>query len=163
MDTELPGGMQPEAMGAPAAGATLWANSMAWRALVISSCLLTSLAISAPLVLPVLKDAAATQNCKLSISTTPTHAVARVTGFVAEDEALAIKSEVEARVGAKESPKYATQRRVWTTGLHSSFTTTAAVPDGMAPKIGDVVELNSRYRDPSLPCSFVPWTINRVF
>jgi hypothetical protein len=163
MDTQLPGQMQPEASGMPDASAMLWSNSMAWRTLVLSSCLLTALAISAPLVLPVLKDASATHNCKLSIGAAPTHVLVRVTGFVPEEEALAIRSDVETQLGGKESPKYAAQRRVWTIGLHSSFTTTAAVPDGMAPKVGDVVELNSRYRDPGLPCNFVPWTINRVF
>ena len=28
-------------------------------------------------------------------------------------------------------------------------------------KVGDLVELNTRYRDQSLPCHFVPWTISR--
>jgi hypothetical protein len=163
MDTQLQGQMQPEASGTPDASALLWSNSMAWRTLVISSFLLTSLAISAPLVLPVLKDASETHNCKLSISTTPTHVFVRVTGFVPEDEKLAIRSLIEAQVGGKESPKYATQRRVFTIGLRSAFTTSAVVPDGMEVKVGDAVELNSRYRDPSLPCSYVPWTINRAF
>jgi hypothetical protein len=31
----------------------------------------------------------------------------------------------------------------------------------MTVKIGDVVEVGTRYRDPSLPCSFIPWIINR--
>jgi hypothetical protein len=38
----------------------------------------------------------------------------------------------------------------------------AAVPEHMSVKIGDTVELNSRYRDPTLPCHFIPWTINRL-
>src|ERR1700674_4532916 len=37
----------------------------------------------------------------------------------------------------------------------------AAVPEHMTVKIGDLVEVNTRYRDPSLPCNFVPWIIDR--
>ena len=38
----------------------------------------------------------------------------------------------------------------------------AVVPQNTAVKIGDLVELDGRYRDQSLPCHFFPWTINRV-
>jgi hypothetical protein len=38
----------------------------------------------------------------------------------------------------------------------------AAVPEYMTVKVCDLVEVNSRYRDPSLPCHFIPWTINRL-
>jgi len=38
----------------------------------------------------------------------------------------------------------------------------AAIPEQMTVKIGDVVELNTRYRDASLPCHFIPWMINRI-
>jgi hypothetical protein len=38
----------------------------------------------------------------------------------------------------------------------------AAVPENLDVKIGDVVELNSRYRDPGLPCHFIPWTIDHL-
>jgi hypothetical protein len=154
--------MQPEASATPDAGAMLWSNSTPWRMLVISSCLLTSLAISAPLMLPALQDASEAANCKLAIGTIPTHVFARVTGFVAQDEVPAIRSRVQAQVGGKESPQYLTQRRVSTIGVNSSFITTAVVPDGMAVKVGDTVRLNSRYRDPTLPCNYVPWTINNV-
>jgi hypothetical protein len=37
----------------------------------------------------------------------------------------------------------------------------AAVPERMTVKIGDLVEVNTRYRDASLPCHFIPWLINR--
>jgi hypothetical protein len=37
----------------------------------------------------------------------------------------------------------------------------AAIPEHTAVKMGDLVELNSRHRDQSLPCHFIPWTINR--
>jgi hypothetical protein len=39
--------------------------------------------------------------------------------------------------------------------------TMAAVPENLTVKVGDLVELNTRYRDQSLPCHFVPWTISR--
>jgi hypothetical protein len=42
----------------------------------------------------------------------------------------------------------------WETGI--------GIPEHMAVAVGDVVELDSRHRDPSLPCHLIPWTINRV-
>jgi hypothetical protein len=163
MDTQLQGQTQPKTSEMPDASAMLWSNSPAWRALVISSCLLTSLAISAPLVLPVLNDASVKASCKLSfVNAVPTHVRAIVTGFVAADEVPEIRSRVEATVGGKENPEYLSERRALTIGLHSSFTTSAVIPDGMVLKVGDVVELNSRYRDRTRPCSYIPWTINRT-
>jgi hypothetical protein len=38
----------------------------------------------------------------------------------------------------------------------------AAIPEHMVVKIGDTLELDSRHRDPSLPCNFIPWTISKV-
>jgi hypothetical protein len=70
---------------------------------------------------------------------------------------------VEAQVGAKISPGYLALRRVHIAHPEQSNAFTfAAIPDDMAVKVGDPVEVSSRYRDPNLPCSFIPWTVSRV-
>jgi len=78
-------------------------------------------------------------------------------GFHGGDRDIGISA-----TGAKISPAYLALFRVDaqidSTGQH----TLAAIPADMNVKVGDVVELNSRYRDRSLPCHFIPWTINRV-
>ena len=138
----------------------LWMGSRSWRMLVISSWLLTSMAISAPLVLP----QAASESCKLQIDTAPHHVSAKVVGFVTEDQTLSTTRAVEAQLGAKISPGYLPLKRVHAVGYptHQEISTLAAVPDNIPVKTGDVVDLNTRYRDPSLPCNFIPWTVNRI-
>jgi hypothetical protein len=84
-------------------------------------------------------------------------------GFVPQEEVLAITRAVEARLGAKISPGYLNLKRVNVAhpGQSTPFTL-AAISDTAVVKAGDMVELNSRYRDPNLPCSFIPWTVGRV-
>jgi hypothetical protein len=89
--------------------------------------------------------------------------MARVTSFVSPEQALAATQAVEAQLGAKISPSYLSLPHVAAEGYpNSSFKTLAAIPQQMTVKIGDVVELNARYRDAGLPCHFIPWTINRL-
>jgi hypothetical protein len=137
--------------------ATLWSRSRSWRALVVSSCVLTSLAISAPMVLP------QSTSCTLQIPTEPQRVSGRVTGFLPQDGAEAGTRAVEARLGAKVSPGYLALRRVNVAypGQSTPFTF-AAIPDNVVVKVGDMVELHSRYRDPNLPCNFIPWMVSRV-
>jgi tetratricopeptide (TPR) repeat protein len=92
----------------------------------------------------------------------PQHVEARVTDTVPTAEVLTITRNVELQTGAKESPAYLGWYRVWAQNSASGHRTIAAIPPDMTVKLGDLVELNSRYRDRSLPCHFVPWTINRV-
>jgi hypothetical protein len=65
-------------------------------------------------------------------------------------------------LGTKINPAYLALKRVEVERFPETNTTMAAVPENLDVKIGDVVELNSRYRDPSLPCHYVPWTIDRL-
>lgn len=146
-------------------GASLWSSSRPWRVLVVSSCLLTSLAISAPLVLPQVATGPSAQgSCSLQIARTPVQVFGRVVAaFVPEDQVLSITRTVETQLGAKISPGYLSMRRVGVLPANGDRPTIAGVPDNVtAPKVGDLVVLNSRYRDPNLPCNFVPWTVNRV-
>ena len=85
----------------------------------------------------------------------------RVTGFLSAERALAATRTAEAQLGAKISPAYLSLPRVSIENPQRNLTSIAAVPEQMTVKIGDVVEVGTRYRDPSLPCSFIPWIINR--
>jgi hypothetical protein len=102
--------------------------------------------------------------CNLQIADEPQHLTGRVTSFLAGEAALARMREIEAEVGAKMSPAYVSLDRVTVVRYPQgdSWSTMAAIPEGMTVKIGDLVELNSRHRDQSLPCHFIPWTINRL-
>ena len=85
-----------------------------------------------------------------------------MTGVVSEGQALAATRAVEAQLGAPISPAYLSLQRVTVADPQSNFRTMAAIPKEMSVQMGDLVELSSRYRDPSLPCHFIPWTINRL-
>jgi hypothetical protein len=95
-------------------------------------------------------------------------AAARLTGrvvrFVSAGEALSRTERVEADLGAKISPSYVALGHVVVEKYPpgDDWSTMAAVPEGIGVKIGDLVDLDSRHRDQSLPCHFIPWTINRV-
>ena len=103
------------------------------------------------------------QSCAAQIPTTARHVTGRVTGFWTDKEALAATRNVEAILGLKVNPAYLRLKHVGVRyGPTRDYETMAAVPEHMAVKIGDTVELYSRYRDPSLPCHFIPWTINRI-
>jgi hypothetical protein len=148
----------------------LWSTAPAWRNLVIASGLLTSAAISAPIILSRLEvDAQPTQqSCTAQLQGAPQHVRARVIGFVSSEQVLAATRSVEAQERAKISPGYLPLTRVSAEvaqpngNTFTTYRTMAAVPEYMTVGIGDMVELNTRYRDPSLPCHFIPWTINRI-
>jgi hypothetical protein len=110
---------------------------------------------------PAMQSERAQQSCTSQIPDAPQHVTARVTGIVPSEEALAATRAVESQIGAKISPAYLTLPRV-NAQLLTGQATLAAIPVSMTVKIGDLVELSTRYRDRSLPCHFIPWTINRV-
>jgi hypothetical protein len=104
------------------------------------------------------------QSCTLQIADTPEHRKGRVTGFLSDEEALAGTKAIEDQLGAKISPAYLSLRRASVEAYPrgDSWNTGVGIPERMAVEVGDLVELNSRHRDPSLPCHFIPWTINRI-
>jgi len=51
---------------------------------------------------------------------------------------------------------------MWAQSAANGQRTIAAIPPDMTVKVGDLVVLNTRYRDHSLPCHFIPLTISRV-
>lgn len=102
------------------------------------------------------------QSCTTQLPNAPQNVNGLVTGFLTDEQVLAITRSVEAQLGTKVNPAYPPLKHAMVRGLQNGFETMAAVPEHMSVKIGDTVELNSRYRDPTLPCHFIPWTINRL-
>jgi hypothetical protein len=106
------------------------------------------------------------QSCSTQLEASPQHYTARVIRLLSEQEVSARTMRVEGREQARMSPAYRPLRRVdaqaWPQDGSSTFSTMAAIPEYMTVKVGDKVELISRHRDPTLPCNFIPWTINRV-
>jgi hypothetical protein len=100
------------------------------------------------------------RTCALQIPGTPQRRTGRVTGLVSEDQALAATKAVETQTGAQISPAYQSLQRV--TVEDGSFKTMAAVPSELTVQVGDLVEVNTRYRDPGLACHFIPWTVTRL-
>jgi len=103
------------------------------------------------------------QSCTAQVPAVAQHVTGVVTGFLTDEQVMAATRSAEEQSRAKVNPRYlhlkhATVRGYW--GNQSSETM-AAIPEHISVKMGDAVELNSRYRDPSLPCHFIPWTITR--
>jgi hypothetical protein len=65
------------------------------------------------------------------------------------------------RSRAPESPAYVSLPRIMAAFFDKSgrHETIAAVLEGKIPGVGDRIRLESRHRDPTRPCSFVPWTV----
>jgi hypothetical protein len=114
---------------------------------------------------PVATKATVTQqSCNAQNPSAPHDYTGLVIDFLTDDQVLTITRSVEAKSGAKVNPAYPPLKHVMIRGhlQNRSFETMAAVPAHISVKIGDTVELNSRYRDPTLPCHFIPWTVKRL-
>jgi hypothetical protein len=81
------------------------------------------------------------------------HVTARVTRVIPSEEVMAATRAVETQIGAKISPTYMPLPRV-AAEINPGRLTLAAILLNITVKIGDKVELNTRYRDPAL--SFHP-------
>jgi hypothetical protein len=103
-------------------------------------------------------------DCAMQMDDAVEHRKGRVTGFLSDEEASTETKALEAELEGKISPAYLSLKRarVETVPRGGSWGTGVGVPEHMAVEVGDVVELESRHRDPSLPCHFIPWTINRI-
>jgi hypothetical protein len=105
----------------------------------------------------------AAPGCEGRIPGGVTHVTGRVVAFFSDEEALQRTQRVQAMLGAQVSTAYASLPRVKVVRSDdSNWSTMAAVPENLTVKVGDLVELNSRHRDQGTPCTFIPWTINRL-
>jgi hypothetical protein len=104
------------------------------------------------------------EDCDRQTPDAPRRSTGRVTAILSDEEASARTQRIEAQLGAKISPDYVSleQARVERPLPGGKRSTVAAIPERLTVKIGDLVVLKSRYKDPSLPCHFVPWTIYRL-
>lgn len=107
---------------------------------------------------------AAQRGCALQLTDVPERITGRVVGFVSDERATAGTKLVEAELGAKVSPAYLSLQRARVEAYppRGNWATMAAIPRHLSVRVGDVVELESRHRDASLPCNFIPWTIHRL-
>jgi hypothetical protein len=169
VDSQLQRMAEPPASATANAGAALWSSSKPWRMLVVSSGLLTTLAVAAPFVLPGLATGpsapSALDGCAMNnaiVDSVPRHYSAKVVALIPEDQVLPVTRTVESQVGAKINPGYLSLKRVGVESADRRLRTMAALPDNVTAKVGDLVEIVGRYRDPNLPCNFIPWTVTRV-
>jgi hypothetical protein len=173
---------RPATSGLAARRPALWSTAPAWRNLAICACFLTALAISTPMVLPrpdtvpgpqsapqppgspIQADLKQRSCATARIPDAPLHVTGRVTRRVSREQALAAIRAIEASVGAQLSPAYLPLESVYIEAHLQSgvYPTMVTVPADMTVKTGDMVELTTRYRDPSLPCHFIPWKIDRL-
>lgn len=169
MDLQLQPMMERPASATASAGASLWSRSKSWRMLVVSSGLLTTLAVATPFVLPGLAPGTSVQPAEdacamhaAGMDSAPQHSSGKVVAFYSEDQVLAATRRIESQLGAKINPGYLSLKRVGVESADGRLRTMAALPDNVTAKIGDFVDVLSRYRDPNLPCNFIPWTVTRV-
>jgi hypothetical protein len=155
-------GQLPAVLNPPAAQSGFWQNPPAVPPAAKPE---TARPASPAAVVPT-QSAPVRDDCPLQLAAEPQHVSGHVIGFISEEEASARTRSVEADLGAKISPAYVPLSRVtveqYPHAGNWATTTMAAIPEHMAVKIGDMVELSSRHRDQSLPCHFIPWTINRL-
>jgi len=114
---------------------------------------------------PVTSKAATTeQSCSAQLPSVPAKSTGLVTGFLTDEQASVLTRSVEAQTGSRVNPAYPPLQHanVRVDSGSRSFVTMAAIPPPLSIKVGDTVELKFRYRDPTLPCHFIPVTINRV-
>jgi len=115
--------------------------------------------------IPTASNAADTQqSCNAQNPPAPQNYTGLVAGFLTDEQVLKITRAVEAQSGSKVNPAYLPLKHVivrahW---QNRDLQTMAAIPAQISVKPGDAVELSSRYRDPTLPCHFIPWTITRL-
>ncbi len=103
-------------------------------------------------------------DCDRQLADAPKRSTGRVTALLSGEEASARTERIEAQLGVKISPDYVSleRARVERTLPDGKRSTVVAIPEHLTLKIGDLVEIKSRHKDPSLPCHFIPWIINRL-
>jgi hypothetical protein len=150
-------------------GASLWRDAPAWRNLVVGAACLTALAVatpffdrsSAPAAGELAKESGKTapepqSSCPLKPGLLSPAGAGKVVGFMSSEQALDLTQRTEAERQAKLNPAYINNLRVFVRSDGSPMRFIAIVPATMTVKIGDQVEFGGAYRDPSLPCHYMP-------
>lgn len=156
-------------------GASLWRDAPAWRNLVLGAAGLTALAVatpffsgsSAPAAGELAKEAGKTtpepqSSCPLKPGLLSPAGAGKVVGFMSSEQALDLTQRTEAERQAKLNPAYINNLRVFVRPDGSPMRFVAIVPATTTVKIGDQVEFGGAYRDPSLPCHYMPPLISKI-
>ena len=145
---------------------SLWAAAPAWRLLVASTSVLVASAVLTPLLL-----ARGTDGTPLPVTVTPAPAGScpianwsspggggTVVGFMSASQAASLLARTQASVGASINPAFLHNARavIGVPDAHSGRKAIALVPAGLTVKPGDRVTYAGGFRDPSLPCNYVP-------
>ena len=91
----------------------------------------------------------------------PQHFRAKVQGMATPEEVRRQTHIAELKTGGAVSPDYVGYPRILAFFIVGgvAHSTIAAVVDGHIPQPGEIVELESRHRDPRSACNFIPWTV----
>jgi len=163
----------PQAERTP--GLSLWRDAPAWRNLVGGAACLTALAVATPFFGRANAPAAG-ESAKVSEKTAPEPqsscplkpgllspaGAGKVVGFMSLEQARDLTQRTEAERQAKLNPLYIDNLRAFVRPDGSPMRFIAIVPATLAVKIGDQVEFGGAYRDPSLPCHYMPPLISKI-
>lgn len=108
-------------------------------------------------------NSATINKCAMQDPISGPRVIAKVTREISVGETHAATENVEKQIGVKISPAFADLKRVLVVGEEDQkFQTLAAIPPSMTLGIGDLVAVIGRHRDVSLPCNFIPWTVETI-
>jgi regulator of extracellular matrix RemA (YlzA/DUF370 family) len=155
---------------------SLWRNAPAWRNLVIGAACLTAFTVATPflsrtneLVREGGKIATEPQttvepqsSCPLKPGQIFTGNAGKVVGFLSPEQALDLMQRAEAQLHAKLNPAFLKNPRAVITPDGTQLRLVALVPATVTVNIGDQVVYNGAYKDPGLPCHYMPNLISNV-
>ncbi|WP_456715552.1 hypothetical protein [Bradyrhizobium sp. USDA 4353] len=93
---------------------------------------------------------------KTELSTHPLRHQSRVVGFMTDTQAAAAQPKDQARVDRRLNPNYIVAQRVFVRRLLTGMGVVVVIPAGMTVNIGDVIEQDGAYIDPTDPCQYIP-------
>jgi hypothetical protein len=93
---------------------------------------------------------------KLPMPATATRARARVRGFATKAQALAMMRANQAVLDRHVNPDYVANPRIFVESLDGTRKFIVLLPSGLTVNVGDVIEFDRGYIDPSDSCRFIP-------
>lgn len=149
---------------------SLWRNAPAWRNLVIGAAGLTAFTVATPflsrtneLAVDAGKAVAEPQSsCPLKPGPIFPGSSGKVVGFLLQEQAQTLTQRTEAQLQAKLNPAFVNNLRAVITPEGTQSRLVALVPATMAVNIGDQVVFTGGYKDPSLPCHYMPNLISKI-
>ena len=147
----------------------LWKTAPAWKLLVASTSVLVVSAVLSPLLGLRASDATSSPVDTVAASPTPTTSCpianwstpggeGTIVGFMSASQSATLLARTQASVNATINPAFVHNVRavIGIPDARSGRKAIALVPAGMTVKPGDKVRYDGGYRDPKLPCNYVP-------